>query len=61
MVYGDKRDYKKIYIFVKNMANGQFLYKATTTWSRTCKEARERYANTHELPLSHVIASYQDQ
>jgi hypothetical protein len=35
--YGDKRDYPKIYIFV----NGN--YKATTTWSKTCKEAVARW------------------
>jgi len=31
--HGDKRDYPKIWIF----ANGRFL--ATTTWSKTCREA----------------------
>lgn len=37
MRYGDKRNYRKIDIFV----NGK--YECSTTWSRTCKEAVEKY------------------
>jgi hypothetical protein len=37
IVYGDKRDYRRIEIYV----NGE--YKGTTTWSKTCKEAIDRY------------------
>lgn len=39
--FGDKRDFPKIEIFV----DGE--YKATTTWSKTCKEAIEKYKETH--------------
>ena len=35
--YGDKRDYREIEIFVDGK------YVATTTWAKTCKEAKERY------------------
>ncbi len=37
MVYGDKRDYPKIDIYVDG------FYKGSTTWLKTCKEACERY------------------
>lgn len=36
-----KTDYKKIYIYV----NGNF--RATTTWSKTCKEAIKRWHDTY--------------
>lgn len=35
--YADKRNHPKIDIFVDGK------YKASTTWSRTCKEAKEKY------------------
>ena len=41
VIYGLKRDYPKIDIFV----NGNYV--ATTTWSRTCKEAKIRYERSH--------------
>lgn len=45
MAYGDKRDFPKIDIFVDfGKGNGGLRYLASTTWARTCKEARERYA-----------------
>lgn len=34
MSYGDKRDYKRIDLILDGR------YVATTTWSRTCKEAK---------------------
>ena len=37
IVYGDKRDYSKIDIFY----NGQ--YQGSTTWSKTCREAKQRF------------------
>ncbi len=43
MAYGDKRDYRKIEIFV----NGKYI--ATTTWSKTCKEAKRRFLNDHPM------------
>jgi hypothetical protein len=39
--YGDKRDYPKIEI----VNNGK--YAGTTTWSPTCREAREKYIERH--------------
>ena len=38
--YGDKRSFKKIDIYAK-LANGGRYYIASTTWARSCKEARE--------------------
>lgn len=40
MAYGDRRDFRKINIYV----NG--VYKASTTWARTCREAAERYSDS---------------
>ena len=37
MVYGDKRSYRKIDIYVAGK------YECSTTWARTCKEAVEKY------------------
>jgi len=37
MAYGDKRDYPKIDIYA------QGIYQCSTTWAKSCKEARERY------------------
>ena len=38
IVYGAKRDYPKIELFYDG------VYVGTTTWSRTCKEAKRRFA-----------------
>lgn len=46
--YGEKRDYPKIEIWAEN--HGPFI----TTWSRTVKEARERYARAIGLPVDQV-------
>lgn len=37
MAYGDKRDYPKIDIMVKGR------YVCSTTWVKTCREAKERF------------------
>ena len=37
MAYGDKRDFPKIEL----VYNGKYV--GTTTWSKTCREAREKY------------------
>lgn len=46
--YGDKRDYRKIDIYVKGR------YVCTTTWSKTCKEARARYSLVYNIPSSDI-------
>ena len=42
MKYGDKRDYRKIDIY-----HGA-QYVGSTTWARTCREAKERYIEAKE-------------
>ena len=37
LAYGDKRDYPKIELIYAGK------YVGTTTWSKTCREAREQY------------------
>jgi hypothetical protein len=39
--YGDKRDYPKIELVYGG------VYKGTTTWSKTCREAREKFIERH--------------
>ena len=54
MKYGDKRDYKKIDIYVDG------VYKCSTTWSKTCTDAIDRYYDRHpELTVhSKVVAHF---
>ena len=51
--YGDKRDHKKIEIFVdKN-------YKSTTTWASTCAEAKAKYLEANpELKSEQVTCKF---
>lgn len=57
MPYGDKRDYRKIDIYLKRPGNRQ-SYLASTTWARTCREAREHYAIAYGYAASDLTASY---
>lgn len=41
MAYGDKRNHRKIDIFVDGS------YVGTTTWSRTCREAKQKFLEKH--------------
>jgi len=44
--YGDKRDYKKIDIFVKGK-NGEFDYISSTTWAKNKKEAKDKFLSKY--------------
>lgn len=52
--YGDKRDYPKIDVYV----NG--VYRGSTTWAKTCKEAKERCISRDPIGLrgKHIIARF---
>ena len=53
MTYGDKRNYPKIDIFWRG------LYRSSTTWSKTCREAKERFIDAHpNLLLADVKANF---
>ena len=54
--YGTYRDYPKIHIYVG--AGGGWDYVASTTWARTCKEARAIYADEKGLCLGNVKALF---
>ena len=54
--YGTCRDYPKIHIYVG--AYGVWNYVASTTWARTCKEARATYADEKGLCLGNVKALF---
>jgi hypothetical protein len=43
MVYGDKRDYRKIDIYKRDALTGRYAYICSTTWARSCREAMARY------------------
>ncbi len=45
VTYGDKRDYPKIDLYI----NG--VYWRSTTWAKTCKEAKERRINSDSIGL----------
>lgn len=61
MVYGEKRDYKKIEIFVLNSATGNYDYRATTTWSPTLKDAKERWAKEWDISLNLVHVAFAEK
>ena len=54
--YGTYRDYPKIHIYVS--AGSIWKYAASTTWARTCKEARVSYADEKGLCLGNVKALF---
>ena len=54
--YGTCRDYPKIHIYVG--AYGIWNYVASTTWARTCREARAAYADEKGLCLGNVKALF---
>lgn len=50
--------YKKINIYLKNL-RGVYTYECSTTWSKTCKEAKASFLKKHNyLDSSQVKASY---
>ena len=56
--YGTYKDYPKIHIYVYVVAYGSWHCVASTTWARTCKEARVIYADEKGLCLDNVQASF---
>ena len=53
MSYGDKRDHPPIHIWHR-LDKGGDGHVMTTTWARTVKEARERYAEKLGVPLASI-------
>lgn len=53
MTYGDKRDFPPVYVWhrLDKGGNGETV---TTTWARTVKEARERYAERLGVPVASI-------
>jgi hypothetical protein len=43
MAYGDKRNCKKIDLYVRSHGDKVWTYATSTTWARTCKEAVEHF------------------
>jgi len=54
--YGAKRDYRKIDLFRRVEAG--WKYVGSTTWSRTCTEAKDRYLANTGLPREDVRAQF---
>ncbi len=54
--YSTYKDYPKIHIYVG--ASGSWNCVASTTWARTCKEARAAYADEKGLGLGNVKAFF---
>lgn len=57
MAYGDKRDYPKIDIYRK-LDRGGMEYICSTTWARTCREAREVICARHGYAESEIRAYF---
>jgi len=58
MKYGNKRNYKKIDIFLKDL-KGFYTYEISTNWSKTCKEAKSRFLKRHNyLDKTQVKAKF---
>lgn len=54
-VYGDKRDYGVIDVYVKGK------YRCSTTWSKSLTEARAKYLEAHPEELAETVSvSYAD-
>ena len=58
--YGDKRDYPKIVIFSAYYHAGKkyYAYRCCTTWSKTCRDAVQRWVTAHPLESSDVKARF---
>ena len=52
MAYGDKRDYPKIDIFWYGK------YTVTTTWAKTCKEAKQKYIEKMGGIAPHTVKAH---
>ena len=50
--YGTVRNYRKIDIYTG--VHGVWRYACSTTWARTCREARSVYAEKHNMRLENV-------
>lgn len=50
--------HKKIDIYLKNL-KGFYQYECSTNWSKTCKEAKNKFLNKHNyLDASQVKANF---
>ncbi len=57
--YGDKRDYRKINLYVQLGKSDAYVYQGSTTWAATCKEAKARFLlNNPQLKPEQVAATY---
>lgn len=54
--YGNKRDFKKIDLYVKHAEHLPFAYFGSTNWSRTCREAKAKLIEKYGFPEKDVRA-----
>lgn len=52
LVYGDKRNYRKIDIYVDG------IYQCSTTWSKTCRDAKKRFIDNNVIESNKKITAY---
>lgn len=55
MAYGDRRDYPKIEIIVDGK------YFATTTWSKTCRQAKSEFCKRYNISESRVKCFFEEE
>ena len=59
MKFWDKRDYPPIDIFVSNsFVPWNWIYKWTTTWSKTLKDAKAQFSRSHWVDSSLVKCEF---
>jgi hypothetical protein len=52
------KKHKKIDIYIKKETSGWYGYYASTNRSKTCKEAKARFLETHKYNSNQVKASF---
>ena len=51
-------NYRKIDIYLYNLAHGCWQYECSTTWAKTCKYAKARFVARHGLHPDQVKARF---
>lgn len=55
--YGTYRNFPKIDLY-RAVPNAPMVYVGSTTWARTCNEARLEYAKKHALNHLDIVARF---
>lgn len=53
-----KTNYKKIDIYLRNFKDKLFYYECSTSWSKTCKDAKQKFCKRHGLDETQVKVTF---